>query len=114
MPRSKREIRGLPRIEIRLPAHFDPRPVQEILHGWETDAVAVGQIAIWDKVLSPEEIAIYIDGNITVPEHVPASKSLKHWWNFSLHRDVNLKGRWVHRIAVTPTETISAWVKGAV
>ena len=111
MPRSKREVRGLPRIEIRLPAHFDPRPVQEILDEWGANAVAVGQIAIWDKVLSPEEIAIYIDGNITDPKHVPASGKLKHWWNFSLHNDVNIKGRWVQLVAVTPTETISAWVK---
>jgi len=114
MPRSKREIRGLPRIEIRLPEHFDPRPVQEILDEWDTNAVAVGQIAIWDKVLSPEEIAIYIDGYHTDPSHVPASAQLKHWWNFRAPDDVLHKGQWVHLVAVTPTETISAWVKRAV
>jgi len=111
MPRSKREVRGLPRIEIRLPAHFDPRPVQEILNEWAANANAVGEVAIWDKVLSPEEISFYIDGKQYDPTHGPSSGSLKYWWNFLSHSDSILPGRWVHLVAVTPTETISAWVK---
>ncbi len=111
MPRSKREIRGLPRIEIRLPEHFDPRPVQEILDEWDANAIAVGDVAIWDKVLSPEEISFYVNGKQYDPTHGPSSRSLKHWWNFSHPNDVNLKGQWVHLVAVTPTETICAWVK---
>jgi len=111
MPRSKREIRGLPRIEIRLPAHFDPRPVQEILDEWDANAIAVGDVAIWDKVLSPEEISFYVNGKQYDPTHGPSSRSLKHWWNFLSHSDKIVKGRWVQLVAVTPTETVIAWVK---
>jgi hypothetical protein len=77
---------------------------------WDANAIVVGDIAIWDKVLSPEEISVYVNGKKHDPTQGPSSRSLKHWLNFS-HADVNLPGRWVQLVAVTPTETLIAWVK---
>ncbi len=94
-------------------ALFKPRTVQSYIDEWHSEG-AITDLAIWDKVLSEDEVTAYHVMKPAHPEQMPASENLQHWYRLGVTaKNSFAPGRWVNYLARTPTETVAAWVRRA-
>jgi len=95
-------------------ALFRPRTVQDILDEWRPLG-QVAELVVWDKELSLDEMAVYLNSKPALLSQMPASGNIKHWFPLGTHVQGSSvpKGQWVNRIAATRTETVAIWMREA-
>ncbi len=99
---------------IPVTALFKPQTVQEIIDGWYDGTGQITQLTIWDKVLSAEEMAVYLDRQPAHPVQGPAFGSVRSFFCLPPVESLSVsKKPWINHIATTPTETVAAWIRKA-
>ena len=78
-----------------------------------TSGKSIGEIAIWDKFLSAEEVEAYFTEYPTEPKDMPAFPALKRWSRLTTFVPAGMvpKFPWERFATTSKTGTVLAWIR---